>query len=377
MQWKERRVLLVDDESWNLEVLEAFLNGQGYIISKAYSGDEAIGAVGKEPPDIVLLDAMMPGMDGFEVCRRLKENDGTRFIPVVIITSLDQKKDRIEAIGCGADDFLTKPVDEAELLARVRSLLRVKTIHDELEDKYREILNLQIMRENLVNMLVHDFRNPLTGIVGYLELLSGGQGEDSSAQYVSNAQYLARKMISMLSDLMDLTRLENNRLPLKLESVILRDVVEEALREFGHVMNDKSLTALILEDDAVELNADRGLISRMAGNILANGIRHSPVGAKITITTSVSGGVAELSINNEGEHIPDDVIGRIFEKFYQVEAKAANVRSGAGLGLAFCDMVVKAHGGSIVAVNNTGPGCRFIIRLPVFNDPVGGEDGLG
>jgi signal transduction histidine kinase len=377
MQLKERRILLVDDEPWNVEVLESFLNGHGYIINKAYSGEEALSAVGKEPPDIVLLDVMMPGMDGFDVCRRLKENEGTRFIPVVIITSLDQKTDRVESIGCGADDFLTKPVDEAELLARVRSLLRVKSHHDELDENYKELLGMQIMRENLVNMLVHDFRNPLTGIIGYLELLSDDQGENSNAQYVSNSQYLAKKMISMVSDLMDLTRLENNMLPLKLENVILKDLVEEVLREFGHAMNDKSLTALIREEDSVELSADRRLITRVAGNILANGIRHSPAGANITITTSVLDRVAELSFSNEGEHIPDDVLERIFEKFYQAEAKAANVRSGAGLGLAFCDMVVKAHAGSIAAVNNTGPGCRFIIRLPIFTNSVEGADGLG
>jgi DNA-binding response OmpR family regulator len=179
--------------------LEKFLNGQGYAITKAYGGEEALREVGREKPDIVLLDVLMPGMDGFEVCTRLKEDEDTRFIPVVIITSLDQKQDRIYALECGADDFLTKPVDKEELLARVRALLRVKSHHDELDENYRELLGMQIMRENLVSMLVHDFRNPLTGILGYLDLLADGQGDESNAQYVSDAQYLANRVISMVT----------------------------------------------------------------------------------------------------------------------------------------------------------------------------------
>ena len=126
-------IMLVDDEPWNLEVLESFLDG------KASSGEEAMKAVAEETPDLVLLDVMMPGMDGFEVCRRLKDDESTRFIPVVIVTSLDQRGDRVAGIKAGADDFITKPVDESELLARCASLLKMKKYHDDQEKAYGDI----------------------------------------------------------------------------------------------------------------------------------------------------------------------------------------------------------------------------------------------
>src|SRR3990172_7568843 len=162
-------VLIVDDEPLNLNVLEAYLHGEGCRITKATNGADALRSAAETPPDLVLLDVMMPGMDGLEVCRRLKEDDKTRFVPVVIITSLDQRDDKINALQAGADDFITKPVDRSELLARARSLLKIKSLHDRLEKKYQEVLELQALKDSLMHMLVHDFRNPLTGLVGYLD----------------------------------------------------------------------------------------------------------------------------------------------------------------------------------------------------------------
>lgn len=139
MEAQNPAVLIVDDEPWNIEVIESCLHGRGYDITRAANGEEALKAVAASPPDIVLLDVIMPGMDGYEVCRRIKEDDKTRFIPVVMVTSLDQKSDKVSAIQAGADDFITKPVDKAELLARTSTALRMKRYHDERNAAYSEI----------------------------------------------------------------------------------------------------------------------------------------------------------------------------------------------------------------------------------------------
>ena len=148
----ERRatVLIVDDEPLNLEVLESFLYGVGYRIVRASSGEDALASVKAEQPDLVLLDVMMPGMDGFEVCRRLKGDDSTRSIPVVIVTSLDQRDDKVQAIKVGADDFITKPVDKTELLARSASLLRMKEFHDERDKAYSDIRRITVFFNDAV-----------------------------------------------------------------------------------------------------------------------------------------------------------------------------------------------------------------------------------
>jgi two-component system sensor histidine kinase/response regulator len=364
-----RKVLLVDDEPLNLDVLESFLLGLECESTRAASGDEALQSVEHGSPDLVLLDIMMPGMDGFEVCRRLKGGEKTRFIPVVMVTSLDQKADRIEAIKAGADDFITKPVDKAELRARVKSLLRMKSFHDELEKSHKEILELQTMKDNLVYMLIHDFKNPLTGILGYLDLigLQSETGCENCQQYAHNSQYLAKRMSSMVNDLMDIARLEKNVLPLRLDEVHLKDIVEDNLREFRHAIDEKSIKTVVEEGaEGVYVDADKTLLERVAGNILSNAIRYSEEYGNIIFKIDAAGGKAVLSISDEGPGIPEEALGRVFEKFYQVEANVSDARTGAGLGLAFCDMVIKAHGGHIEVKNNPVSGCTFTITLPAL-----------
>jgi DNA-binding response OmpR family regulator len=147
------KVLIVDDEPWNLEVLEAYFEGTGYGIIRASNGEEALGVLEKEPVDLVLLDVMMPGMDGYGVCKQIKRQEKTRHIPVVMVTSLDSKSAKIVAIADGADDFITKPIDKMELLGRVKSLINVKSLHDQLKIKDLEIKKLKTVNEDLVRML--------------------------------------------------------------------------------------------------------------------------------------------------------------------------------------------------------------------------------
>ena len=137
------KVLIVDDEPWNLEVLEAYFEGTGYKIIRASNGEEALSVLGKEPVDLVLLDVMMPGMDGYGVCKKIKHQENTRYIPVVMVTSLGSKSAKIVATTDGADDFITKPIDKTELLARVKSLINVKSLHDQLKNKDLEIKELR------------------------------------------------------------------------------------------------------------------------------------------------------------------------------------------------------------------------------------------
>ena len=369
MSDKLPNILIVDDEPLNLSVLEAYLHGEGCSITKASSGADALRSAAEIPPDLVLLDVMMPGMDGLEVCRRLKGDDITRFVPVVIITSLDQKDDKIEAIRAGADDFITKPVDKAELLARARSLLKIKSLHDQLEKKYQEVLELQALKDSMMRMLVHDFRNPLTGLTGYLFLMGlhaekGAYGE--IGPLIEKSQFLSTRMSALVGDIMDIARLEDNKLPLHPEILCLRDIIADNRKDFEHLIEERKITMVIDESpESVCVKADKALLHRTIGNILANALRYSPDNGSIRFTIGSDGGTALLSISDEGPGIPHSALHKVFDKFFQVEMKAANARSGAGLGLAFCDLVVKAHGGRITAENNPDKGCRFTIALPM------------
>lgn len=172
------RVLIVDDEKLNIKILKAMLFSEDYKLFVACSGGEAIRLVHDIHPDLILLDVMMPGISGFEVCRQLKQDEKTKTIPIVMLTALREKEHRVKAMEVGADDFLSKPVDNTELVIRIKSLLRIKSYHDELLESYKEIaakneklVELEKTKDGLFHMIVHDLRKPLGDLLGFIDIM--------------------------------------------------------------------------------------------------------------------------------------------------------------------------------------------------------------
>ena len=172
------KILIVDDEIKNIRLFKAMLISGSYQTFEAFSGEQALEMISGVNPDLILLDVIMPGINGFDVCRKLKLADETKVIPIVMITALSEKAHRLEALEAGADDFLSKPVDHSELLVRAKSLLRIKTYHDEIRARNSEIAEqneklreLQKIKEGLTHMIIHDLNNPLSSIIGALDLI--------------------------------------------------------------------------------------------------------------------------------------------------------------------------------------------------------------
>ena len=174
----QKKILIVDDEEKNIKLIKGILAPERYQVYEAFNGEEALKQVADNDPDLILLDIMMPGMDGFEVCKRLKQDESTKMIPIVMVTALNEKEHSIRAMKVGADDFLTKPVDHTELQVRVKSLLRIKSYHDsllasnqEISEKNEKLQALEKTKEELTHMIIHDLRTPLMVISANLELL--------------------------------------------------------------------------------------------------------------------------------------------------------------------------------------------------------------
>ena len=368
---RKARILVVDDEQSNVKLLEANLLLQGYEVMTVSNGEEALNKVLETDADLILLDVMMPGIDGFEVTRRLKSDENTRLIPIVLITALKEREDRIKGIEAGCDDFISKPFDKNELLARVKSLLRIKSLQDELEDKYNQLKKLEEMKDSLTHMIVHDLNNPLLVISGRLQLLQmeeEGTFKEGQERNIEEALLATQELKIMIGTLLDINKMEAGRLQLNYENFNLGDIVREVVDQMNVIAeaDEKTIKAEIVENIPVVL-ADKGLIKRVIANLIGNAIKFTlPKGSiQIKVVYNSSNNSFYTTVKDTGGGISEEYLGRIFDKFVQVQSQ--KVKTGRGLGLTFCKMAVEAHGGKIWVESEPNKGSIFIFTLPHKN----------
>ena len=373
------KILIVDDEKKNIKLLKGMLFSENYKLLEACSGEEALGLVPAIQPDLILLDVMMPGINGFEVCRQLKQNDKTKTIPIVMVTALREKEHRMKALEAGADDFLSKPVDHTELVIRIKSLLRIKSYHDELLDSYTEIaekneklLELEKIKEGLTHMIIHDLRNPLGALSGFIELTLFDKQNLSKDQLelIQGCASSCHDLKDMVQSLLDIHKMEEGKLELKKEEIHLGEVIDSTMRQFALKANTKQVALHFHKPDRLPMiPVDRSLMKRVIANLLNNAIRHTNTDGTVTITAQhpQENGCLHIRVEDTGDGLAPEYHQKVFDKFEQAHLKKKGVNVGAsGLGLAFCKLAVEAHGGRIwVESDGEGKGANFEFTLPI------------
>ena len=384
------KILVVDDNPANVRVLKLRLLAEGYEVVEAADGLEALEKANEERPDLILLDIMMPKMDGYEACRRLKAEEETQLIPVVMVTALKETADRVKGIEAGADDFLSKPFDPSELQARVRSLLRVKSLHAELVQSEK-----MASLGRLVAGVAHELNNPINFIYSNIHPLQ---------EYIRDLKALVqlygeketglcpedRKTVVERKEAMDLEYVFED-----LDKILrafqdgatrVRDIVS-SLTTFSrldmgepgevdlHEGIENTLTLLTNRyKERVAVHRDYGDIPKVVGyagqlnqvfmNLLSNAGDAIEPGKEgnVWITTRMDGADDVLiSIRDDGKGIPKEVLDRIFDPFVTTK----KVGEGTGLGLSITYGIVEQHGGRIWAESEEGEGSTFFVRLPV------------
>lgn len=353
-------VMIVDDEPLARDIIEGFLFREKYNLQFAASGKEALANIPAVDPDLILLDVMMPDLDGFEICRRLKAQSQWQHVPIILITVLDSKEDLARGLDAGADDFLYKPVNDIELRARVRSMLRIKKQYDQLKTTLR-------LREDMTNMIAHDLRNPLTTIIGYCSLLmiqSNCSPKDRNK--IEEIQTHALRLNSMLNDMLIMAKMESQHLLLNPASVDLNNLVQHVKTIFEPFAQLSKVTLVLdlpVHSPAISLDAD--LFERVLDNLISNAIKFAPSYSVVTVQVEYpAAGVPQfrLKVMDEGAGIPPENRDRIFDKFETVSLYKKNALQ-VGLGLAFCKLVIDAHKGRIFVEPNTPTGSIFVVEI--------------
>jgi signal transduction histidine kinase len=371
-------ILVADDVPANVELLFDQLHVLGFRAIAASDGPSAVQTCFDQMPDLCILDVSMPAGDlgvddrstGFEVCRRIKRDPRTARIPVIFVTALNDTTDRVKAIEAGGDDFLTKPHNRLVLGARVRSLLKLKAATDALEESLRKQKELEKVRDDLMKMIVHDLKTPLTSIIGAMEMMIDGDfgpltGNQRNA--LGDAESRAEDLLGLIEDLLEVARLEETRLTLNLKPIAPAAFLAEVRHEWEIRFQQERATAVVeAADDAPVIEADHALLKRVFSNLVQNALSHSARAVTVTLGARRDNDGTLFTVADDGVGIPVEYHDIIFRKFEQVKTPHIPRVRSSGLGLAFCKLVVEAHGGRIwVKSGGEMIGSAFHFWLPL------------
>lgn len=359
-------ILIVDDMPANIQVLAETLRGD-YRIKVATSGRAALDIVAKDggKPDLILLDVTMSGMDGYEVCRRLKDDAATREIPVIFVTSRSNALDEERGLRLGAMDYIAKPFHPAIVRARVRNHIRLKHTADELRLADQR-------KDEFLAMLAHELRNPLVPIRNAAHILGRLLQQEPAIKWAqetieTQVAHLAR----LVEDLLDVSRIARGKTPIKKELVEFATLVRQVLEAARPLAESKRHDLTVrLPDEAVYLDVDPVRLSQVLHNLLDNAVKYTPDGGKIEFDARLSGPELEITVRDNGAGIAPELLPHVFEMFQQGERTLDRAQGGLGIGLTLVQRLVVLHGGRVEA-RSDGPnhGSTFTVWLPTVPAP--------
>lgn len=364
-------ILIVDDVPTNLSVLMEFLENTGHKVLVATDGEAAIEQTQYAMPDIILLDVMMPGIDGFETCRRLKANDQTRDIPVIFMTALSETVDKVLGFQMGAVDYITKPLQQEEVVARVNAHITLYRQKREIEHlRQQDLLHyeqLSRMKDEILSTTSHDLKNPLTTIMLSVEILRAylNSTDERVLEKLGFIEKEANYMRDLISNLLDLARLQTG-VGVQKSPISLKELLETTINHATTSAAMQSVTLRIhLPRRDVTVPCDPAQIRQALENLISNAVKYSPKGASVEIRAELVDGKVDFQVVDMGIGIPEKDIPHVFDRFYRVDTKEHRRVTGTGLGLAIVREIVHHHGGHVAVASQIGMGSTFSFSLPL------------
>ncbi|MCL1465214.1 ATP-binding protein [Argonema galeatum] len=364
-------ILVVDDQPNNLRVLSSMLTKHGYHVRKALNGQIAVSACQTVLPDLILLDIMMPNMDGYEVCQVLKADEKTREVPVIFISALDDVLDKVKAFRVGGIDYITKPFQIEEVLVRVTNQLTIQQQHRQLTEQNAKLqkLNEELACSNaeleqFAYIASHDLQSPLQAIVGYARILSWKYEknlDDDAKRYIERIVNAGWRMTQLIEDLLAYSRVGTRTE--EFNPTDCKTVLEEALGNLREEISSSG--ASITHSDLPTIRADRTQLMRLFQNLISNSIkfRRPEVPPSIEITAQPKNNDEWLiAVRDNGIGIETENFERIFEIFQRLHSY--NDYPGTGIGMSICKKIVERHGGRIWVESQIEVGTTFYFTIP-------------
>jgi two-component system sensor histidine kinase/response regulator len=354
MMQPRNKILAVDDNVIDIMTIERLLS-EHYDLKTASAGEQALKMAADFQPDIILLDNMMPGLDGGDVCRQIRSDSRLRHTKIIMVSGKSRVSERIEAYQAGADDYITKPFNEDELLAKIRVYLRLKSVEE-----------LDQFKTDVLTLLCHEARTPLNSLIAPVEMLMSEEEVDAEEKklLIEMVHSAANRLHRFFENVMLLSYLKSGKLPLNPEPADLSDVVHEAVCDVATKAAEHNITIEEKFDPGPAVNLDRQQIRMAVTSILDNAIRFSPSDARVNVCVTGDSESACVSVTDWGEGIDPDYLPYVFEELSDPDIDHHS--RGQGLSLAIARQIVLQHNGTISAESAKGAGSTFTIRLPAM-----------
>ncbi len=367
------KVLIAEDDPISRRLLEASLTKWGFDVTVTRGGNEAWQVLQKsEPPPLTLLDWMMPGMDGVEVCRKIRAKKNAPYVYVILLTAKGRKEDIVDGLDAGADDYVTKPFSAKELRARVKVGERVVTLERKLAENVKKLKQLDKLKSDFLSTVSHELRTPIAIMREGVSLcLDGVAGDltDMQREFLSDTLENVDRLTRLVTDLLDISKIEAGKVTLRKSSIDLCEIVKKAKKSFKQKAGEKNIKLeLHLPETPIKLFADGDKVTQIFNNLVSNALRYTEKG-KITITVEDKKETVECCVSDTGIGIAKENIPKLFSKFEQFGRVEGPGYKGTGLGLAIIKGLVEKHGGRVWVESELGKGSSFWFTLKKVQFP--------
>ena len=369
------KILIVDDTPVNIELLHRTLEPEGYALSVATHGEMALEIAPHLNPDLILMDIMMPGIDGYEVCQRLKGNEYTRDIPVIFISAKGEVEDIVEGFRLGGVDYITKPIRREEVLSRVKTHVQLSYLKkqqekriQELECQNQRLEKLDEIKNGFLGTAMHDLRSPLSTISGCSDLfLRGGEScsEDEKKELVRMINQTSKDLLGLVHDLLDVSVLESGQLNLKLSSGNLKSLLLKHIQMNQVSSAQKNIDIVASLEEIPNLIFDPNRMGQVIDNLISNAIKFSQPGTSIQVGLTKNDESLEFYVKDEGPGIRKEDQSRLFTEFPGINVYPTGGEKSTGLGLSIVQKIVDAHSGAVHVDSEEGRGTTFYVELPL------------
>jgi two-component system, sensor histidine kinase and response regulator len=370
---KNSKILLVDDITKNLQLLGTILQEHEFQVAIAKSGMQALSIVENKPPDLILLDISMPEMDGYEVCRRLKENPETKEIPIIFLTAKTEVDDIVKGFEAGGVDYIIKPFNPKELLKRVITHLELKFSRESLKQLNSDLTKANQDKDKFLSIISHDLRSPFHGLLGIAQIVKenfDALPKEDIKEYFDLLNEGLNNQFRFLENILQWGRLQRGHFDFSPEVLNINELLTDSVTYLKINAEIKNIELTLIDEPELYCFADKNLLREIIQNLTSNALKFTKEFGKVLIKAKNEVGQIIISVKDNGIGISENNLERIFKIDQIFTTNGTRSEPGTGLGLVLCREMIEKNNGSIYLESTKGIGTEITISLPAYSEEV-------